>query len=250
MRYIRKGEVKMKKIGSLLLSLMLAFSMFLPNVLSPNMVYAEEDVVAMYRLYNPNSGEHFYTNDPAEKDRNVKAGWRDEGIGWYAPSKSNKPVYRLYNANAGDHHYTMDIEEKDNLVKLGWEDEGVGWYSDEQERVALYRQYNPNAKSGAHNYTTSKSENDYLVSIGWHAENIGWYGVKAGTSTGSKEQQPTATATPAASGSYIININSGIFHKPTCTSVEKMSEKNKQAYTGNRQELINQGYKPCHICNP
>ena len=239
----------MKRIRNLLLSLAVVFSLFLPNVLSPTMVHAEEDVVAMYHLYNPNSGEHFYTNDPAEKERNVKAGWSDEGIGWYAPSKSNKPVYRLYNVNAGDHHYTMNAAEKDTLVNLGWKYEGIGWYSDEQERVALYRQYNPNAKSGSHNYTTSKSENDYLVSIGWHAEDIGWYGVKDGSRTDSGEQ-PAATATPAQSGSYIININSGVFHKPTCISVAKMSEKNKKAYTGNRQDLISQGYQPCHICNP
>lgn len=40
---------------------------------------------AMYRLYNPNSGEHFYTASVAERDTVKKAGWRYEGIGWQAP---------------------------------------------------------------------------------------------------------------------------------------------------------------------
>ena len=134
--------------------------------------------VDMYRLYNPNSGEHFYTANVTEKDNLVKLGWRYEGIGWKAPVKSNTPVYRLYNPNAGDHHFTRSIDERDRLVSLGWKYEGIGWYSDDAESVPLYRQYNPNAKSGTHNYTASKSENDWLVSLGWKGEGIGWYGVK------------------------------------------------------------------------
>ena len=134
--------------------------------------------VNMYRLYNPNSGEHFYTANAVEKSNLVKLGWRYEGIGWKAPKISNTPVYRLYNKNAGDHHYTMSASERDYLVSIGWKYEGVGWYSDDSKAVPLYRQYNPNAKAGSHNYTTSKSENDWLVSLGWRGEGIGWYGVK------------------------------------------------------------------------
>ncbi|ANE23542.1 hypothetical protein AAY81_08280 [Denitrobacterium detoxificans] len=130
----------------------------------------------MYRLYNPNGGEHFYTASSSERDHLRKLGWRYEGIGWNAPTTGD-PVYRLYNPNGGDHHYTKSKEERDGLRKLGWRYEGVGWYSDTAKSVPLYRQYNPNAKSGSHNYTTSKSENDMLVRVGWRAEGIGWYGV-------------------------------------------------------------------------
>ncbi|MCW2282236.1 bacterial Ig-like domain-containing protein [Lactococcus lactis] len=130
--------------------------------------------VAMYRLYNPNSGEHFYTASSYERDSLKKSGWRYEGIGWYGPANGNgKPVYRLYNPNAGDHHYTLSSYERDSLKKSGWRYEGVGWYS--KGTVPLYRQYNPNAKSGAHNYTTNKFENDMLIKVGWRAEGIGWY---------------------------------------------------------------------------
>lgn len=132
----------------------------------------------MYRLYNRNSGEHFYTADTEERDTLRRLGWAYEGLGWNAPVKSNTPVYRLYNRNAGDHHYTVDTAERDVLVRAGWIDEGIGWYSDDAKGVALYRQYNPNAKAGSHNYTTDKAENDFLVGIGWKEEGIGWYGVK------------------------------------------------------------------------
>jgi len=131
----------------------------------------------MFRLYNPNSGEHFYTASRTEADNLVTAGWNDEGLGWKAPAMSDTPVYRLYNPNSGDHHYTPDEEEKDNLIAAGWNDEGIGWYSFERQTTSLYRLYNPNAASGSHHYTTDKDERDYLVSTGWVDEGIGWYGM-------------------------------------------------------------------------
>ena len=134
-------------------------------------------VVEMNRLYNQWSGEHFYTADKTEKASLVAGGWTDEGIGWYAPSKSNTPVYRLYNPYSSDHHYTVDAEEYNNLGKIGWNQEGVGWYSDDGKSVPLYRQFNPYETIGTHNYTTSKEENDSLVKGGWKAEGEAWYGL-------------------------------------------------------------------------
>ncbi|MBF0579674.1 leucine-rich repeat domain-containing protein [Erysipelotrichaceae bacterium RD49] len=130
-----------------------------------------------YRLYNPNSGEHFYTEALKERDYLIRVGWRDEGVGWIAPKLSTVPVYRLYNQNAGDHHYTVSVNERDELKRLGWKDEGIGWYSDEGKSVPLLRQYNPNAKAGSHNYTPDEVENDYLVKVGWRPEGIAWYGL-------------------------------------------------------------------------
>ena len=132
---------------------------------------------AMYRLYNPNSGEHFYTASAGERDNLKKVGWRYEGIAWNAPSISGTPVYRLYNPNGGDHHYTTSSSERQYLIKVGWRDESIGWYSDEGKSVPVYRQYNPNAKTGSHNFTTSLDENNYLVKQGWKGEGIAWYGL-------------------------------------------------------------------------
>nr|MDK8214101.1 mannosyl-glycoprotein endo-beta-N-acetylglucosamidase [Enterococcus faecalis] len=50
----------------------------------------------VYRLYNPNAGDHHYTPHVSEKNNLVKVGWRYEGISWYSPS-SGTPLYRLYN---------------------------------------------------------------------------------------------------------------------------------------------------------
>ncbi len=137
------------------------------------------EAVAMYRLYNPNSGEHFYTADVPERNGLIELGWRYEGVGWSAPSLSRTPVYRLYNPVGQEHHYTTDEVERDTLVKAGWNDEGIGWYSDDAKGRPLYRQYNPNMFSCNHNYTVNAAEKDNLLSLGWRDENIGWYGLNA-----------------------------------------------------------------------
>jgi len=130
----------------------------------------------MYRLYNPWSGEHFYTADDSERDGLIGEGWDYEGVGWTAP-ESGDPVYRLYNAYAGDHHYTLSADERDELVYAGWDYEGLGWYSDVNRTVPLYREYNPFMDACNHNYTTDYEEHMGLVALGWHDEEIGWYGV-------------------------------------------------------------------------
>lgn len=138
---------------------------------------AQDKWVQLSRLYNPNSGEHFYTSNYTEKQHLITLGWTDEGIGWSSPKTSAHPVYRLYNPNAGDHHYTMNSQEKSSLIVRGWQDEGIGWYSLPQGHgLPVFRQYNPNAAAaGAHHYTANKAENDYLVSIGWRNEGIAWF---------------------------------------------------------------------------
>ena len=131
----------------------------------------------MYRLYNENSGEHFYTGSVEERDMLVTAGWHYEGVAWNAPTTKGAPVYRLYNPNNGDHHYTMSAEERDMLVTVGWRYEGVAWNSAPATNIPMFRLYNPNADCGSHHYTGSTEERDFLVSLGWHYEGIGWYGM-------------------------------------------------------------------------
>lgn len=38
---------------------------------------------AIYRLYNPNAGEHLFTPSNYERATLVNFGWNDEGIGFY-----------------------------------------------------------------------------------------------------------------------------------------------------------------------
>lgn len=149
----------------------------------------------MYRVYNPNSGEHFYTASTYERDSLGRIGWHKEGVGWLAPS-SGQAVHRLYNPNSGDHHYTLSGGEKNHLVKLGWRYEGIAWQSG--GTVPVYRLYNPNARTGTHHYTLSAGERDSLVKIGWRYEGISWYAIGNG-----------AEYADANSYSPVKNSNSG-----------------------------------------
>ena len=62
----------------------------------------------------------------------------------------------------------------------------------------------------------------------------------------------TPPQTPPASdiASYILNVNSKKFHKPTCSGAASIKEENRQDYTGTRQDLIDEGYSPCGTCKP
>ena len=49
---------------------------------------------------------------------------------------------------------------------------------------------------------------------------------------------------------YVLNTSSRKFHRPDCVGAIEMNEKNRQEYSGTREMLIVQGYKPCGSCNP
>ena len=130
----------------------------------------------IFRMYNPNSGEHFFTGSSEEKEALIRAGWNYEGVAFRMMELSYIPVYRLYNPNAHDHHYTVSIQERNSLMKAGWKDEGVGWYADDRGGDAVYRLYNPNAEGpGAHHYTLNIEETENLIRSGWKSEGIGFY---------------------------------------------------------------------------
>lgn len=70
-----------KKLTQKVLSGVLTLALLITgiSVLSAATVQAKSDGQIMYRLYNPNSGEHFYTASAAEKVSVTNAGWRYEG---------------------------------------------------------------------------------------------------------------------------------------------------------------------------
>ncbi len=49
---------------------------------------------------------------------------------------------------------------------------------------------------------------------------------------------------------YVLNTNTLKFHILSCSSVQDMKPQNKKESNLTREELIEQGYKPCKLCNP
>lgn len=63
-------------------------------------------------------------------------------------------------------------------------------------------------------------------------------------------REGSSVGTGLPSSKRYLYVNTKKFHYPSCSSVNQMSDKNKQTYTGNRDDLISQGYDPCKKCNP
>ena len=71
------------------------------------------------------------------------------------------------------------------------------------------------------------------------------------------EQTPSTKATASAaqntedtnSITYILNKNTKKFHLPSCKGLKDIKNKNKIEFTGTRDEVLEQGYTPCKLCN-
>lgn len=164
-------------------AVLLLFSLCITPVLNENRSFAasESDSVAVFRLYNKNSGEHFYTTNEEEAALISSVGWLYEGVGWMAPKESKSPVYRVYNPNSGDHLYTPDRYEYRYLVSLGWHDEKIAFYSDDGKTIPIYREYAPFRLTGNHNYTVNPDEDKWLTEdVGWEGEGIKLYAAGPG----------------------------------------------------------------------
>lgn len=77
-------------------------------------------------------------------------------------------------------------------------------------------------------------------------------GIEINYATGESHLEGETPTTPdeGEKCDYIANKSSKKFHKPNCSSVSKMSEKNKLAITATREQMIADGYIPCGTCNP
>ncbi len=207
---------------------------------------ADQEMIDVYRLYNSNTGEHFYTADLEEIDTLLNIGWIYEGLGWRGFTTGD-PIYRLYNPNAdgGDHYYTASIEEASALKNLGWIFDNDGnplFYSG--GNVNLYVTYNPNAKSGSHHYTTDVEEYNGLLDLGWTNGAIAWKVAERGD---LEEVDLSILPSP---DHYIIERIGKVYHRPTCLKVRKLWSPFRKVTDLTAEELLDQGYIPCSLCRP
>lgn len=83
--------------------------------------------------------------------------------------------------------------------------------------------------------------------------NVYCYNVQPGVgidyATGSSWEEGQ-TRTEQTGQAYIVNVNSGKFHVPECSSVADISSGNFEEIYESRESLISQGYSPCGRCKP
>jgi Repeat of unknown function (DUF5648)/Papain family cysteine protease len=134
------------------------------------------DLAPLYRYWNGQGGDHFYTTDWNELGTG-KYGWGFEQVQCYVytTQKPNTvPLYRYWNGQACDHFYTTNWNELGS-GKYGWTFERIQCYVPNTQQpgsVPLYRYWN--AQCADHFYTTNWSE---LGSgkYGWVFEQIQCY---------------------------------------------------------------------------
>jgi peroxidase len=109
----------------------------------------EPGTVALYRLYNLQTGRHYYTSNAAEADflealvpaptagpDTRTTGWRNEGVAGYvfaSDTPGTTPVFRLYNSLSGSHLFTESAAVRDAVLSIPgatgqahpWQDHGV-----------------------------------------------------------------------------------------------------------------------------
>lgn len=66
----------------------------------------------------------------------------------------------------------------------------------------------------------------------------------------SDEDEEETSEADSEEITYVMNTNTKKFHKPYCSSVKDIKDKNKRETTLSREEVISQGYTPCKRCNP
>lgn len=76
-------------------------------------------------------------------------------------------------------------------------------------------------------------------------------GIRIDYATGESEEiQEDDIVSKEDAVNYILNTNTKKFHLPSCSSAEKIQKENKENFTGDREQLVGNGYEPCGSCNP
>lgn len=137
----------------------------------------------IHRLFNTVTGEHLFTKDGNEAvtlTTGQNPEWRDEGIGFTAPSEGDD-VTRFFNTTTGEHLYTMTPAEIAALdANPEWRNEGMAWKSAPADTGRpVYRLFS--VKEGtahpqsAHHYTADHNEYVTLPAFDWSQEGTKWY---------------------------------------------------------------------------
>jgi DNA-entry nuclease len=80
----------------------------------------------------------------------------------------------------------------------------------------------------------------------------GTHGGSTPSYSGSTHHSESSASThhDNARHTYVVNVNTKVFHYPTCSSAKRTLEKNKRTMRVKRSFLIEHGYRPCKNCNP
>lgn len=199
---------------------------------------------------------------PAEKRGNIS---RVKPTGWHSVRYDFIDGKNLYNrCHLIAHQLAGEDANEKNLITgtrymnvsgmLPFE-EKVGDYVRETGNHVMYRvtpvfEGDNLVADGVQMEALSVEDNGKGVSYNVYVFNM-QPGVRIDYATGESEEiQAEDAINKEEAVNYILNINTKKFHLPSCSSVENIQKENKENFTGDREQLIRNGYEPCGSCNP
>ena len=146
----------------------------------------------------------------------------------YVEETNNHVIYRV-----------TPIFEGDNLVAKVVEMEA--WSVEDRGAGVCFNVFCYNVQPGI--------EIDYATGDSWLSnEDSQKEDIKTDYATQENLQSNNNNDTQQEIKEYILNTNTKKIHLPTCSSVNSMSEKNKQIVNGTIDDIKEQGYTPCSRC--
>ena len=96
----------------------------------------------------------------------------------------------------------------------------------------------------------TKSENVTNTSIQQNETNTDEQSTITQVESTTETQSSSKSTTVSTENTYVLNTSTKKFHKQKCNEVKKIKDENLSYFTGNRSEIIQQGYSACKKCNP
>ncbi|KAJ3994189.1 hypothetical protein F5050DRAFT_1713899 [Lentinula boryana] len=97
---------------------------------------SQPGTIPLFRLYNEDFMDHFYTMSSDEVPEMIDEGWAydttpNHTAGYVYPYSicGAAPIYRLFNPASVDHFYTMNIAESQNAIESGYQDQGIAGFA-------------------------------------------------------------------------------------------------------------------------
>lgn len=210
-------------------------------------------------------GEELMPTGERESISSVKpTGWVNEKYdsvdGGYLYNRCHLIGYQLSGENANEENLITGTRYMNVEGMLPFEDM-VADYVHETDNHVMYRvtpvfEGDDLVASGVQMEAESVEDDGEGVSFNVYVYNV-QPDITIDYATGENWETPeNGTAGNPSSGdtsgqqTYILNTNTHKFHLPDCSGVADIKGKNREEYTGTREELTSQGYEPCGRCHP
>ena len=125
---------------------------------------------AVWRLYNPKSGGHFFSANYTEVNTYLMNGWKSDGIVSYSSDNGDISVHRLYNPKTNYHILSSNSAEINSLKSQGWKDDGEIFKANSSGKP-VWRLSN----KGRYFATNNTDELSIYKNAGWNIDGISYY---------------------------------------------------------------------------